>query len=815
MATRSAVERAAYRPLALSTAPIGQWAGSLAAVLVAFTLLAVWLISGVPIGDISRFVAFEALYVVLPGCLLYLLLSPAPGGRLLVLAVGWPLGYALEIGAFALTAALHVRGVFTFLPLLAAATIGPLLHRRRRADTPSTGGGAVRGGPHSLDRPRARFGVGLLRGGGLGVETLLGAGAIAIALVLLAFRYFAIYPLPEHASSAFYFVDNVWDVSLAAEVLHHWPMAKPYLAGHPLRYYTGVFFHVAAIKQVAGIPIATAIFRLLPAMSTVVAMLQFWCLGGLLGRSRWTGPVTLALLVVVENLKLYPTHTKVFGVALFSEFTWSPTYGFGVIFLLGLLILFRSRFLGMGTAGAATRPASVGAMPPGAVGALLMLAILVLGGGAVKTTAVATFVGGLGLFWLWRLLRGRADRLLSYSLALSLAGFAAIYLLFLSGTGAPASAETEFAPLHFLKYTVFGSTLVSHPGLAPLLGAAVVIFLWKLLPVAAVLWPLWRRGAWSPYVSFASAVFVVGFVVSVMMGSVNDGEIYFIWYGYIALIPVAAVSLMALWSDVPADARRTIVRVCALALILGLATAGATQILKASGGLTGPRSASGLLWYGGTLALVGGLLVLLSLRLEPRLAPRISSRGVRAGICCILLLGALGWAESIVLAIPDTWRTILDRQAVPRDSESHPGITAALYRGLAWVRGHTGRCDVLAVNTHDFRAPGATSATLDSGYYYYSAFGERQVLFESWIMETQAQRRGQPYPALYALNSEATLRAEPTAVRKLARLGVSYILIDKSHGGDVREPSSVSRLVFSNSALDVYRLTTPVGPHAC
>ncbi|HYM66222.1 MAG TPA: hypothetical protein VEW68_02920, partial [Patescibacteria group bacterium] len=175
----------------------------------------------------------------------------------------------------------------------------------------------------------------------------------------------------------------------------------------------------------------------------------------------------------------------------------------------------------------------------------------------------------------------------------------------------------------------------------------------------------------------------------------------------------------------------------------------------------------------------------------------------------------LGCAKSIVLAVPQTWNTLLDRQAVPRSSPSHPGMTAALYRGLVWVRDHTGRCDVLAANTHDVRVAGGTGATVDSGYFYYSAFTERRVLFESWIVIAEGQHGAQPYPALYALNSDATLRGNPAAVRKLAHAGVSYILIDKSHGGDVREPSSVSRLLFSNSALDVYRVTAPVGPHGC
>ena len=735
---------------------MGRPAGYLAVLLVASTLLGIWLISGVAIGDISKFIAFEVLYVLLPGCLLYLLLSPAPGGRLLILAIGWPLGYALEIGTFALTAGLHARGVFAFLPLIAASTLGPCVLRMRR----SARSAAQRGGAAS------RSGLPGVRG--RGAESLLGAAAIAIALLLLAFRFFATYPLPEHANSVFYFVDNVWDVSLAAEALHHWPIAQSYFAGHPLRYYIGVFIHVAAIKQVTGIPIATVIFRLLPATATVVAMLQFWCLGGLLGRSRWAGPVTVALLLAIENMKLFPTHTKVFGVALFSEFTWSPTYGFGVVFLLGVLTLFRARLLGMGPNGdpspqspalppRVTNGAGTGdpqsrkfseSLPRGATSALVMLGILVLGAGAVKSTAVATFAGGIGLFWLWRLVRGRAEWLLSYCLIVTLVCFAAMYLLLLSGSGGPAATEIELAPLDFLKYTVFGPTLVSHPGPVPLLVVAAVIFLWKLLPVAGVLWPRWREGSLTPYAGLALAVFVVGFLVYVMMGSPNDNETYFVWYGYIALIPVATVTLMALWRE-----RRQ---------------------------------------------LLGRL-----------------SRGTRAVTYGILLLAVLGCVEPIALAVPDAWKTVMDRQTVSRDAPSHPGITAALYRGLIWVRNHTGSCDVLAVNPPETRSASDTAVKPDSRYFYYSAFTEREVFFESWVMTIQGQHGEQPYPGIFALNSAATTHEDPSAVRALARKGVSYILIDKSHGGDVREPSSVSRLVYANSALAVYRITAPVGPHHC
>jgi hypothetical protein len=723
------------------TARIDHWRGYLAIALVGSTLLAVWLLSGVPILDIAGFVAFEALYVLFPGCLLYALLSPAPAGRLVALAVGWPLGYALEIGAFALTAALHARELFTFLPLLAAVAFWPCLFYRHRRSYSWVA---------SL-RAALRGGLSVLRD--QGVESLVAATAIAIAVALVGFRFFATYPLPEHVSSVLYFPDNVDYVSLAAEALHHWPITEPFVAGHPFRYYTGVFMHVAALKQVAGVPLTVTVFRLIPAGAVVVAMLQFWCLGGLLGRSRWAGPFTVALLIVIENMKLYPTHTKVFGVALFSEFAWSLTYGFGVIFLLGILILFRSQILSTGTAAAPARPTFR------AAGTLVLLVILILGGSAVKTPAVATLVAGLGLFWLWRRATGKASRLLSCSLFLSLACLVAMYFLLLYGAGGAATTYTEFAPFDFLKYTVFRSTVASHPGPAVLVGVAVVMLLWKLLPVAGALWPLRRRGAWTPFVSLAVAVFAAGFIVYVLMGSPAGNESYFIWYGYIGLIPVAVASLMAVWGGIPAYARRTLLRVCAVVLAVGLTSAGATQILTAQRTLAGGRTAFWYLWYGGTLALAGGLVVLWGLRLERRLAAWTSPRGARVLAYGALQLGILGCAQALVLAVPQAWRTLLDRQAVPLNTADHPGLTAALYRGLVWVRDHTNACDVLAVNPHNARPAGATSVTVDSGYFYYSAFTERSVILESWVLTIQGQHGEQPYPALYALNSEATLRS--------------------------------------------------------
>ena len=99
---------------------------------------------------------------------------------------------------------------------------------------------------------------------------------------------------------------------------------------------------------------------------------------------------------------------------------------------------------------------------------------------------------------------------------------------------------------------------------------------------------------------------MVGFIGYATMGSVNDGETYFVWYGYIALIPLATVTLMALWRE--------------RHLTLG------------------------------------------------RLSRRI--RAVTTGSSCS---GA--WLRrALRLAVPDTWKTVKDRQTVPRDAERTPGL---------------------------------------------------------------------------------------------------------------------------------------------
>ena len=354
-----------------------------AVALAVVAVLGTWLGSGLGPSPIVRYVAFEALYVVLPGCLLYVLLSPAPGGRLRTLAIGWPLGYAVEVGGFALTASVGARGALAALPLLSLILAAALLARpagraRLRALlTPADG----RGGERGLGfRPWPAWAL-----------------AVTAAALVLGLTFFASSPLPERARSVVYVGDNVFDVSLASEARHHWPITMPWVAGEPLRYYTGVFMDTAAVNQVMGVSLASVILRLLPSTLLLIAALQLWALGGTVGRSRWIGPLAAGLLLVTQDINLDPTRSMVLQIDPFTQFSLSPSFGFGVPFFLGALLLIQSRF------------ATHEGPPRESWGLLALVGILVTGMTAAKAFAAVDFVGGLGLYWMWRVWRAGGD----------------------------------------------------------------------------------------------------------------------------------------------------------------------------------------------------------------------------------------------------------------------------------------------------------------------------------------------------------------------------------------------------------------------
>lgn len=750
------------------------WVLRTAIAIAVLAVLLTWLGSGVAATVLLRFLAYEALWVVLPGCLLYLLLSPAPGGRLRTLAIGWPLGYAMEVGAFALTAALHVRWALALLPF------GSLLL-----------GGLVLVRADGRERLRALvMGSRRASAGASSTSSLLPPLALSAAVVLLAFTFFASSPLPEHARSVSYSEDNVFDITLAGEARHHWPITESWIAGQPLHYYTGVFQHAAALNQVMGISLAASFLRLLPSMMFLIAALQLWALGSTLGRSRWVGPLAVGLLLMTQDVNLDPLKSLVLQINPFTQFSLSPSFAFGVPFFLGALLLIQTRIV---------------ASPAGEerrwdiAGLLLMVAVFVAGLASAKAFGAFDFVGGLGLYWLWLTVRGRGSRTLTYCVAVAGMAVLAIYFLMIAGGGA---ATMGVHPLAFLSE---GNTLerathlakrIAGPSLYPLVLAAGsgVLAVCALAPLLGAGWLLWRERGLPRSTELLASVFIVGLAGYVTLGAPGGVEGVFFVYGYIALVPVAALGLVRLWAETPTAVKQGLLRIAAALFALGVLLAA----VSAAVALTGLAEKA---WFAFAYGSVAAALVLVVWRMQQRYASSLPSRWSRIAACAIPLLLALALVKPVALAGNGAWKTLRGKPTSLADTGVEYGMTAPLYAGLLWVRAHTTPCDLLAVNNHYDNAKREESV-----YFYYSAFTERRVFLESWRYTAGGQTGGLPYPWRFALNQRAVAQGDPEALRELARRGVSYVLIDKTHVGAPPEPASVSRLVFSNSALDVYRL---------
>jgi hypothetical protein len=753
------------------------WAGRVAVALAVVAVLATWLGSGVEATVLVRFVVFEALYVVVPGCLLYVLLSPEPHGRLRTLAIGWPLGYAMEVGAFALTAALHARWALTLLPL-GSLVLGGLIALRPAGRARL---GALLGRPTAAGRSESRSRAGLLV-----------ALALSSAVVLLAFTFFAFSPLPEHARSVSYSEDNVFDITLAGEARHHWPITESWIAGQPLHYYTGVFQHAAALNQVMGISLAASFLRLLPSTMFLIAALQLWALGSSLAasrRARWVGPTAAALLLMTQDVNLNPLKTLVLQINPFTQFSLSPSFAFGVPFFLGALLLIQTRVV---APLAQPRRWETG-------GLLAMVAVFVAGVASAKAFGAFDFVGGLGLYWLWQTLRGKGSRTLTYCVAVAGVAVLAVYFLMIAGGGA---ATMGVHPLAFLREgnTLEHATRVAKQVAGPslywlvLAAGAGLLAVCALAPLLGAGWLLWRERGLPEATRLLVSVFVVGLAGYVMLGAPGGVEGVFFVYGYIALIPVSALGLVRLWGETPATVRQRLLRVCVGLFALGVLVA----TVSASVALSGVAQKA---WLALAYGSVAGLIVLVVWRLQGSYEVSLSSRWARIAACSIPLLLALALVKPVALAGSGAWKTAVGKRTSLADTNTEYGMTAPLYAGLLWVRAHTTPCDVLAVNNHYDNGPRAESV-----YFYYSAFTERRVFLESWRYTAGGQTGGLPYPERFALNQRAVAQARPEALRELAQRGVSYVLVDKTHVGGPREPASVSRLVFSNSALDVYRL---------
>ncbi|MBO0830142.1 MAG: hypothetical protein J2P24_20400, partial [Streptosporangiales bacterium] len=411
---------------------------------IAAVLLGVMLVRAqTPPVDVLRYAGYLAVLVVAPGFVAWRWLVGV-GALGEDLATGTAAGLAVELFAYQGAAALGHPGWYVVVPLalLGCGIAVPSLRR-----------GVFR-------RGSARFGPG---------ASWLTAASVVAGSAFLSLRSFANSPLVDGYPRGTY-VDISFQLSLAAEAKHHFPMTTPYAASLPLHYQYFVYEHLAAASWAAGVDLPVVVTRLfvfpLVALGVVLAVV----LARRLGALGWLAGTAAVLAALSRS---WPASSwNVVDIAYLSPTQAYATALFGAL-AVALVDGLRGRFSGV-------RPWA-------------LVALLLAASTASKGTVLPLVMGGLAVVLVIALVR-RANRMPALvALLLAVVAWAVAYVAVFAGT----SLGLTVSPLHLIRganVELFGHGIGLVPLLlvvllswaAPLLGALVLVWLDRLEPATTL-----------------------------------------------------------------------------------------------------------------------------------------------------------------------------------------------------------------------------------------------------------------------------------------------------------------------------------------
>ncbi len=720
---------------------------------------------GTPLLDVLRYAGYELAFVLLPGVLAVRALRPSAWITLPTFALGWALGYVLEVIAFNLTAAAGARGLFLVYPVVViAAAVGWIRRSRREGEPP------VRG-PRLTSR-----------------ELIAVGGVCALTMLYVGLPLFSETRLPG-SGSVNYNQDYAWAISLAADLKHHWPLADPNVSGEGLPYHFFFNAHVAAASQVTGIDVPTIFLRLFAIPMAACLALQLVMAGLVLFRSAAVGVLASGLSLLVGQMQLdartaFLYHVPFFGV-YFIYLLSSPSFFFGLLFFVPLAVL-----VGEGIANERSRPS---------VPALVLLGLFIVGASDAKVTILPGVIVSLGIFGLWCLLKRRPiPAVVSFGGAMAVVTVGLLYLVQYRGHSNGIAFDLtsgydvvndmpairlikdgiESASPHFPGDSVL--SLIAYPlGLAGLL-APQLIGIWFVLRG--------RAGAVEPVHVWLLSLLASGLLAFLFVADLGQGtQLYFLFYSVTAGSILAAVGWHAAWKTRPEALRGDRLRRTVLPV------AGAICLLIAAPFVIGLDDGDDpdryVLLYLGFAALLGLSYVVLRRRAGGGTAALV----VAAAVVAVGMIGAP--VDRIVPALTD-------RAA---ESDERTGLTPGLHDGLAWVRDETPTDSVIAVD-----APGIFA-------FSYAAFAERRTFLGGWGYSQRSRDDGfqevaagtsNPFADRLALNA-AAFSADPGAVKAMrADHDVRYLIVDLVNGPPVvlESLSQLGEPVYENDDVLVIDL---------
>lgn len=618
-------------------------------------------------------------------------------------------------------------------------------------------------------------------------------------LGMVALAYFEPNPLPDQVGRVAYGLDHVWNLSLAGEVKHHWPVTDPSVSGTALPYHLFASVDLAAISQVTGLDLAVVFFRLSLVPLLLVFIVELAWAGVVVSRRAWAGPVAAALVLFAGEIDIAPQIGRSFGNELTDTVLGlSPSFLLGAVFFVPALVLLYEGCQAMSVNGDWRRWMIVGLLFCGCAGA--------------KATILPLVIVALGLYvaWRWLTSRERATHSL-IALALAIVLYLGAYIVIYGAAGSygldlhvPGAVRQMFTIEH-VAGLIHGQPLLAIPFWA----AAIPVGLAGAYaaPLIGAVWSFGMRGAAvAPGHLLLVAVFIAGLGPFLLFTHFGLSQVFFAQYGLIAGCLLAADGLCLLGSALAPQLHGARPRPARLLPWLVASLVVAAILLAVLRPSADYYSSDYYSYIHLALAAAAATFALMAWR-----SRRESRTSTLYPLSVLLTLAALNTPLDVLA--PAIRRAA--RNEPPYGTTGH-GLTPGLLQGLHWLRARTRSDDVVAVSNY-------SSRSIDQGFgqrvpddYYYSAFAERRVFLEGWVYAQRAFKLGEqqvfagikrPFPKRMALNEAVFRHANPRALRTLAdHYHVRYLLVDNPHRRATHQLHTIAHPAYHNSDVTIYKV---------
>ncbi|MDG4832473.1 hypothetical protein O7627_24650 [Solwaraspora sp. WMMD1047] len=711
--------------------------------------------------DLLRYAWYIGFGLLLPGTLVYRALRRQPHTLVEDLAMGAAVGLVLELPAWAVFAALDRPGWLWLWPLAIVAVFAavPGLRRHWRV----TGYRPVPVG-----------------------WSWTVAGSVAFFTTYLSYTFLERNPVLPAGEDTRQYLDLAYQLSLAGEAKHQFPIHLPQVADEPLYYHWFGYVHMAATSLIGGIDLPVVALRLTVPGLCAAAIVLVATLGWRVSGRPWVGALAAVLFFVIGETNFTHPVNMPFGTQA-SFVVW---HGMSMIYSWVLLIALIAAL-----ADVVDRRPDRPVAPIGP-GAFVLTGLLMFASSGAKASSLPVVALALAFTALVLLV---ARRRIPWAVVVAglLAGaaqlFATAVLYRFNAYG------IEVGP--FWSFERFWEQPPTRPDWQqPLVVAAVLVaFLInmqaRLAGVVALLWR--RRGRLAPLQVFLLGGALAGVALYVLLRQPGGANEYFTRAGFTFGVVLSAWGFALVWDRATLTGRqRAALGGCAAALAVLLTLIQLRYAGPAPYGQPLDPVRPLLGWLLG-LAVLGVLAASFWYALRPGV-PALRGRGGLVTLTAVLVVGAPG-------LVMDMYKST---QAPNGGAYANVPMPRSRIDAARWTRDQSRPDDVIATNVHCLAI---RNGWCDSRTFWLSAYAERRVLVEGWGFAPRVATTG-PYTPFWdedLLRRNDAAFSAPTAdglAELRDRHGVRWLVVDRSIGVESPELAGLATLGFDNGRLAVYRL---------